>query len=459
MISMLRALWQRLLSGTLRTFAKTPGWMGGALVILLSLAVVLSGAPSTVTALTLEEFVALARSREAGYRAAVAASAAERAAGWRDVADYGPRLQVSGSYHASRDRINPAGHEPVAAAQAASFNETLLSVTAEQPIIDLERAGRLSRGLITMDIAALQQQKAEEELVLNACERYYAALSHREGYLLARSETAALRVLVQSAEKRLKLGFGTITDKHNAEARYRLSEAGELSRLTELDNALRALEELIDAPVDRERLKDTPDSRMSPLAESLRYWQELALQNNTDLRISRLRQAIAEAERRVAGGRFSPALVLFASHREYQPDGGGDGYGEDRRETDIGLRLEMDLLAGGRDLAGFSEASSRLRSAQAQVVAAERAVRRTVHSLWAGIAATAELIEVYRNAVESNRLALEATQASFHEGAKVLLDVLNAQQDYYRSRKAYQTARYDYLLLREKLKLTVGSYE
>ncbi|MDX9897232.1 MAG: TolC family protein, partial [Desulfofustis sp.] len=169
--------------------------MGGALVILLALAVILSGAPSTVAALTLEEFVALARSREAGYQAAVAASAAERAAGWRDVADYGPRLQVSGSYHASRDRISPAGHEPVAADQAASFSESLLSVTAEQPIIDLERAGRLSRGLITMDLAVMQQRKAEEELVLSACERYYTALSHREGYRLARSETAALRVL------------------------------------------------------------------------------------------------------------------------------------------------------------------------------------------------------------------------------------------------------------------------
>ncbi|BDD87696.1 TolC family protein [Desulfofustis limnaeus] len=459
MTSTIRALWPQLLPGTLRTFAKTPNWMGGALVILLALAVILSGAPSTVAALTLEEFVALARSREAGYQAAVAASAAERAAGWRDVADYGPRLQVSGSYHASRDRISPAGHEPVAADQAASFSESLLSVTAEQPIIDLERAGRLSRGLITMDLAVMQQRKAEEELVLSACERYYTALSHREGYRLARSETAALRVLVQAAEKRLELGFGTITDKHNAEARYRLSEASEISRLTELENALRALEELIDAPVDRGHLEDKPDSNLFPLTEPLHYWQELALQNNTDLRISRLRQTRTEAERRMAGGRFSPALMLFASHRHYRPDNGLAGHGEDRRETDIGLRLEMDLLAGGSDLASFSEASSRLRSAQAQVVAMERAVRRTVHSLSESIAATAELIEVYRNAVESNRLALEATQASFHEGAKVLLDVLNAQQDYYRSRKAYQTTRYDYLLLREKLKLTVGIYE
>ena len=51
---------------------------------------------------------------------------------------------------------------------------------------------------------------------------------------------------------------------------------------------------------------------------------------------------------------------------------------------------------------------------------------------------------------------MESTQASYDEGAKVLLDVLNAQQDYYRSLKTYKTAHYDYLLLLEKFKLVVG---
>ena len=39
---------------------------------------------------------------------------------------------------------------------------------------------------------------------------------------------------------------------------------------------------------------------------------------------------------------------------------------------------------------------------------------------------------------------------------KVLLDVLNAQQDYYRSLRQFKTSRYDYMVLLEKFRQVVG---
>lgn len=405
--------------------------------------------------LTLQEAIALARRHDARYHAELHDAAAQSAEGWQAVAGYGPTVRVVGSYAHSRDTLQPE-RQAEAAGAIASFNEAEITITAEQPLVDLSKAGVAGRGLIDMSIGDLRKKKAEQDLRLRVSERYYAALSSRESHLLARGETAALKRHLASAEERLALGFGTITDRHNAEARYRLALAAETAGKTALANALTALEEVIGRAVNSNQFAPDLPPVPAPPKPPLAHWLQVASAMNTDLQISKLQHDVAVINRRIALSRFTPALVLFADYRDRSPDGGLSGYGEDRSETDIGVRLQMDLLAGGQDVAASVAAARRLRSAARQVQAGRNALTRSMQSLWESIIGTRELIETYRQASEASRLAMESTQASYDEGAKVLLDVLNAQQDYYRSLKTYKTAHYDYLLLLEQFRLVVG---
>lgn len=412
-------------------------------------------AVAEASGLTLQQAIALARLHDARYHAELHDAAARSAEGWQAVAGYGPTVQVTGSYAHSRDTLRPEG--PAEAADAtASFNEAEITVAAEQPLVDLSKAGIAGRGLLDMVIAELMEKKAAEDLRLRVSERYYAVLSSRESYLLDVAETAALKRQVVSAAEKLALGFGTITDRHHAEARYRLALAAEIAGKTELANALTALEEVIGRAVDSNRFATDLPVVPEPPNPPLDQWLQVAAVMNTDLQISKRQHDVAKINRRIALSRFTPALVLFADYRDRRPDGGLSGYTEDRSETDIGVRLQMDLLAGGQDIAASVAAGRRLRSAARQVQSAHNALTRSIQSLWESIIGTRELIETYRQASEASRLAMESTQASYDEGAKVLLDVLNAQQDYYRSLKTYKTAHYDYLLLLEKFKLVVG---
>ena len=81
---------------------------------------------------------------------------------------------------------------------------------------------------------------------------------------------------------------------------------------------------------------------------------------------------------------------------------------------------------------------------------------RSVRSLWDSIYSTNQLVEAYRQAANSNQKAMESTQASYDEGVKNLLDVLNAQQDYFKSLREYKTTRYDYMVLLERFRQVVG---
>ncbi len=424
-------------------------------VLLLAAAFALTGR-TAAPALTLDELVERARSHDARFRAEQHHAAAAAADGWRLVADYGPNVTVSGRYQRSRDRYERVDAENRDNG-SASFTEKVFTVGLEQPVIDLEKASRARQGLLAMDVAELRKQKAEETLLANVFERYFGALIDLENQQLAEAETAALETQWQTAQQKLALGFGTITDQHHAEARYRLAAAAAIDAQTAMENALLAVAELIGYPLTPAELAAGRDDARSLPLRSEEQWLALALQHNTDLRLAQLDQDRARLHQRAVQSRFAPALVLFADYHDRRPDGGAYGFFEERQELDFGLRLDLALFAGGRDVADLIARTRSLRAAQQELIATERSVARSVRSLYNSITGTQALIAGYRSAVEANRLALEATQASYNEGVKVLLDVLNAQQDYFRSQKAYTTTQYDHRLLQKKLELLTGT--
>lgn len=414
--------------------------------------------PSSATAITLEEVVQLALDNDARLQVEKFAAEARTADGWQAVAGYGPVVSGYGSYIKNRDTTFPDEGSGVED-RVANYYEQELSIELKQPVIDLEKASIALRGMTEMDMAKLEKKKAFEDLLLRVHEQYYAVLSSRQNQDLAKIESKALLNQLETTKEKLDLGFGTITDQHNAEARYRLSLATEVVRKTEFDNAIKALEEIINQELSEEMEDLSADIQLPDLPLDRSTWHEIARLNNSDLGLRQLQLKMAEFDLRAVESRFLPSLVFFADYTENEPDDGLLGYGEERRETEIGLRLEMNLLAGGRDTAATIAASKRAKGAKEQVKAADRAVKRSVGSLWDSIENTKNLVEAYQLAVDANKLAMESTQASYDEGAKILLDVLNAQQDFFRSLRKYKTTRYDYMVLLEKFRQIVGVKE
>lgn len=422
----------------------------------LSVFVTLAGYPTAVLAtINLPEIIQLALKRDAQLRADTFTAEARNADGWQSVAGYGPALTASGASMRSRDSSRPEDSAKMED-RLAKFNEGEIKVGLEQPVVDLEKGSKALQGMAEMDIAELLKKKAREDLLIKVHERYYAILSAQEAHRLAREESAALQKQLLNAEDKLELGFGTLTNKYDTEARYRLSLAAEIARKSDLDNAKKALEEVIDQEITCELEDLQPDMVLPDVPKDLATWLEISGAANIDINIKELQLKTAQLEYRGVQSRFLPTLVLFADYNERHPDNGLLGYGEERSELDVGLRLEAKILSGGRDTAAVIAAGKRVKAAEARATAAKRAMNRSVRSLWESIRQTRELIAAYQQAVMANEKALESTQAAYDEGAKVLLDVLNAQQDYFRSQRQYKTSRYDYMILLEKFRQVVG---
>jgi outer membrane protein len=408
-----------------------------------------------VSAIDLHEITRLALEHDAQLKADMFAAEARNAEAWQSVAVYGPNLAVSGSYSSNRDSSLPdkgADQED----RRADFKEGEFTVGLTQPVIDLEKINQVRQGTSQMKEAELLRKKAREDLLLKVHERYYGLLSAQENLRLSRAESEALQLQVRNAETKLEVGYGTITDRYNAEARYRLAFAAEIAGERDFDNSLRALAELVGREIEGE-IEDLPADLVLPtLPAEIEAWLHVAYRNNSDLTIDRIQAESALLQYRAVQGRFAPSLVFFADYSDRRSTDGLLGYGEERSEFDAGLRLQTTFLAGGRDTAAAVAAFRRARAAEERTEAAKRGVNRSVCSLWDSIDHTRQLIEANRLAAAANEQALNATLASYREGVKVLLDVLNAQQDYYRSLRQFKTSRYDYMVLLERFKLAVG---
>lgn len=414
----------------------------------------LASSVSCSFSMSLDEAIQLAFQHDAQRQADIFGAEARNADGWQAVAGYGPSLSVSGSYMRSRDSSLP-GKSAAIEERTAHFEESEITVAFMQPLVDLEKASVALQGIQEMKISDFLRKKANDNLVLKVHERYYAVLSGQENLRLAKAESSALLKQVRHAEEKLELGFGTITDQYDAEARYRLSLAFEIAKKTELENARKALEEVIAQSVDT--LEDLDPNQPPPLLSlDEQEWLGLARSNNTDLSLKRCRFETAKLHYRAVQSRYLPRLAAFADYSSRDSDDGFLGYGEERSEFDAGLRLEMNILAGGADTAAVAAASRRVKEARQQVTASNRSLERSVSSLWDSIHDTAALITAYHLAVEASRRAMDSTQAAYDEGVKVLLDVLNAQQDYYRALGKYRTANYDYMVLLERFRQVVG---
>ena len=417
-------------------------------------------APPANAVMSYDQALAQAVAQEARHKAEEQDAQATKAQGWQAIAGMGPTLSAHAQPSLNEDRLkrNPdTAQEYAGEDRSTSYHDMELGLTLRQPLLDLERIHTARQGSRRFDLAALMQQKAYEDLAVRIAEQYYATLAAEETHAIRQAEEETLAQQVAAARERKGLGYGTIIDVYDAEARLELAKASTIAGWDELDSARLALMESLHQN-ELEQLNPSPSVQDLPRRDKdLTSWQQQAQQHNAELQI-RLQQAeIARLEHLALLGRFAPRLGAVGSYIYNNPSK-SLYYDSEEKESEayIGLRLEMDLLAGGADTAAAVAANKRLQAARYRTEESRRAVARSVQSLWNSLGSTYNLAQAYEKSVLANQQALESTKEGYREGVKVLLDVLDAQQKYYNALNQSQAVRNNYMVLYQKFMVMTG---
>lgn len=337
----------------------------------------------------------------------------------------------------------------------ADYNSDGLSLNAAQPLFRKQNWVQYAQAQNQTKIAGQQLRLAEQELILRAAQAYFDVLQSQDNLAFINAQKAAIAEQLAAAKRNFEVGTATITDTHEAQARYDLTVAQEIGEQNALNIRLRALEKLIGKPASALDQLLEP-AQLNADAGKLDEWAERASQNNVQVEIQRLTKAIAdqEIERNRAG--HYPTLDAVAGYNLSN----GQNFGAtqvDTRTTTVGLELNLPIYQGGLVNSRVREAVANQEKSRQEVEAASREAGLQARQAWLNVNSGAARVRALEQALTSSKAQLDSTQLGLQVGVRTSLDVLNAQQQVLSARRDLAGARYAYLLSGLNLKAAAGS--
>ncbi|HLU18827.1 MAG TPA: TolC family outer membrane protein [Pusillimonas sp.] len=333
----------------------------------------------------------------------------------------------------------------------------LWALTLTQPIVDVGTWSRLRQSEYIADSANLALQQAYQDLILRVSQAYFDVLAAQDTLSTIQAQKRAVETQLEAAERGFELGATTVTDIHEARSRLDLLNASEI----EAQNALQISEDQL-AKITGERPAELagldPETSLPPPAPArLDDWTAQSAQASLDVARARLDTLIAEKQIDIAKGGHYPTLSLYAQTGSASDRGiNGQRNGPRSIDSAVGLQLSIPLFSGGEISSQVREQTSRLQQARYIYESAKRQAVQSTQQYFSGVISGLSRIEALRAAEKSSLASLEANRTGYELGVRVNIDVLNAQQQLYETRRALSRARYETLMNSLRLKAASG---
>jgi outer membrane protein len=129
-------------------------------------------------------------------------------------------------------------------------------------------------------------------------------------------------------------------------------------------------------------------------------------------------------------------------------------------ETDfqnVGVQLNIPLFQGGFVTSKTREAAANRNAALSSLEAARRSAALGARQYYLGVVSGLAQVKALEAALASSQLALESNRLGYEVGVRINIDVLNAEQQVYVTRRDLAKAKYDTLIAQLRLKAAVGA--
>jgi len=136
----------------------------------------------------------------------------------------------------------------------------------------------------------------------------------------------------------------------------------------------------------------------------------------------------------------------------------GTGANPGRRSLDstVALQLSIPIFAGGGISSQVREQAQRLQNARHQLESARRQAVQASRQAFSQVTNGLAQITALQAAERSSQASVQANQTGYELGVRINVDVLNAQQQLFETRRALLRARYDTLMAGLRLKAASG---
>jgi len=339
----------------------------------------------------------------------------------------------------------------------ADLNTRSGAITLSQPIFRMQNWIAISQA----EKAVLQAESvlaaAQQDLTLRLSQAYFDVLLAQDNVALSQAQKNAISEQLAQAKRNFEVGTATIVDTLEAQARYDQANAKEIADQNDLEVKRRALQVLLG------RLPDalTPVQErlvlQEPSPQDIEAWVRAGADSNYQVAIARANYEIAQQEigRQRAGHLPTLDLSASASHG-FDPTRSAPGISAVGNDAALGFVLSIPIFSGGLTQSRVREAVALRDRAEADLENAQRGVAQAVRAAYLNVTSGIAQVKALEQALVSTQSQLDSTILGRDVGVRTSVDVLNAQQQVFQTRRDLQQARYNYLMNTLRLKQAAG---
>jgi outer membrane protein len=405
----------------------------------------------------------------------MSAQAADLLGVYRDALVSDPIFQSARSqYQAGLEKLPQAraGYLPLVSGSASAFRNALdsnsgsdlnyhneaYSITLSQPLFRWQNWIAISQAeqLILQTEATFAT--AKQDLILRVSQAYFDVLLAQDNVALSGAQKTAISEQLAQAKRNFEVGTSTIVDTLEAQARYDQGVAKEIADINDLEVKKRALQQLVGKPAEAlTPLKDAmPLAR--PMPANIEDWVTAADASSFSVAIARAGIEIARQEVERTRAAHYPTLDLSASYTYNRNPNLTSGIGTLAQNTgSVGVVLAVPIFAGGGTQSRVREALANRDKAQQDLENTQRTVAQLVRQNFLNVTSGIAQVRALEQAQASTQSQLDSTILGRDVGVRTSVDVLNAQQQVFQTRRDLQQARYAYLLNTLRLKSATGT--
>lgn len=306
--------------------------------------------------------------------------------------------------------------------------------------------------------AHAQSSAAQTDLVLRTVQAYFDVEVAMQSVGVAQAQLDAVSEQLAVAQRGFKVGTGTITDVHEAQAKQALGVAQRVAAVNDLAVKESELERIIGQSL-RLALVQIGDLSAGNAVRPLAEWLDLAATDNAAVRAQQAALMEAQHQVRKNTALHAPTLDLVANQAVSYNSGTMTSPADIANRVQsqqLALQLTVPLFAGGGTQSLVREAVALEEKVRQELGAAQRNAASQVRQAYAGVVNGLAQIEALQTAVQASRNAVESNKIGYKIGTRISPDVLSAEQQLYQSQRDLNKARFDAAMHQLKLLAAVG---
>ncbi len=367
-----------------------------------------------------------------------------------------PTLNLSANSTLTRTDTEPHDSNiPSTLRDARSYG---YSLSFSQPIFRMQNILQYSQAGYQVRQAEATFSQAGQDLIVRTAQAYFDVLAAQDTLALVQAQKTAIGEQLAQAKRNFEVGTATITDTHEAQARFDLSASQEIAALNDLETKRSALQQISGKAYAtlkplRSQVKLTP-----PNPANMQNWVALAEKQGYPVLIQETAAEIAglEAKRSKAG--HYPTLDFVASYGTTSQTASQLSTTPSNVTSGVlALQFGVPLYQGGSISSREREAASLYEKSKQDLENARRGNALSARQSYLGVTNGIAQVGALEQALVSSQSALDSNKLGYEVGVRINIDVLNAQQQLFSTRRDLAVARYNTITSHLRLKAAAGS--